>query len=200
MTRILVAAALAAPLTVSLQAQSLAEVARRAEEQRAKAKQEQTRPADTKDTQKKDAEKTDKPATKVYTNDDLKAAPSVLPAAATDADKKPSAAASPAQDVTSPISSSDEASWRRQMTVLREQQAYDESDCRAKDKVVTSLVGMMNAAGGSVGAGGRSINADLAKARSDQQQCQDRLNAAKKRIADLEERARVRGVPPGWLR
>ena len=199
MTRIVLAAALVAPLTASLHAQSLADAARKAEEQRAKAKQAQTKTADT-----KDAQNTEKPATKVYTNDDLVAAPAALSATAdsekksADADKKSSAATGSSGDSSS--AREDAASWRARMTWLRAQVDRDELDCRTKQKAVTTLVSMMNAAGGLVSEGGRLVGAGLGRARADQQECEARVEADKKRIADAEEEARVRGVPPGWLR
>jgi hypothetical protein len=182
-------------VAVSSHAQSLGEIAKKTQEERDKAKT--TAPA------------------KVYTNTDLR--DSSPPLATTPAATTASTTSTDTTKVTTPKTDTadkskelakDEAYWRGRMSSLRSRLATDDAACAPKRTLVTRLSNMLSSlpdtapaivAGGIIAASG-SIAADLAKARTDMEQCEAAVKTDKQVIADTEEEARRLGVLPGWLR
>ena len=190
MFRILLAAAVVAPLTVSLQAQSLADAARKAEEQRVKAEQEQAKTADTKDS--------DKPAaTKVYTNKDLQNVPAtaVVPAPPETVAKEPVVGGTDLKTrVEGTTTVKDEDWWRSRALALRRTLADNQT------KLVAAQVyydGLPDRARGVLGA---PVVEAWMKAKEEISRLSAVVVNDKRALADFEEEARRAGVPPGWLR
>jgi hypothetical protein len=181
-------------LAATVQAQSLAELARKEEERR-----------------KNIAE-----AAKVYTNKDLNAAPapSTPPPAATpakpaadaakDADKeKDTKDAKDAKDATEKDANGkdivkDKAYWAGRLKVLQDQlnqnQTYVEAIQTRVNALTTDFVNRDDPAQRAV------IERDRQKAVAELARLKQAIVDGKKAIANLEEEARRAGVPPGWLR
>jgi hypothetical protein len=199
--RMLLTTVMVVTILPPLHAQSLADAAKQAAEQRAKAKQEQSKPAGTKDSDKTDAPADSK---KIYSNKDLAGAPAPPVAAPSETKKSepteqgsgaPSAAKSDVKN---------EAYWRDRMTALR-------TSCQSKASAVKSLEEIekkkvadarkeMAAACVSCSQTAEIkvtlpavIQVEIEKAKAD-------LAACNKTISLTEEEARVAGVPPGWVR
>lgn len=155
--------------------------------------------------------KTAPPATKTYTNDDLKkmpAPPSPEPGtvpAAKDVDKDPAKpgdakadGAKPAEPVEPAKPAKDEAYWRGRITTAREELRRNEMSRDAFQTRINAL---------SADFAGRDDPYQRATIADDRQKALAELDRVKleiekftKQIADIEEEARRAGVPPGWLR
>lgn len=178
---------LAAPAAVALQAQSLADIARKEEERR----------------------KAIKTPAKVYTNQNIASLPPVsggslaasdtVPANAgadkTDADK---AAAGDEQKVSAPDPSKDQAYWHNRMQALQTQVDRDESYSAALQTRINALTTDFVNRDDPVQRA--AIDRERQKALAELDRLKKAIVDEKKAIGDLEEEARRAGVPPGWLR
>jgi hypothetical protein len=161
----------------ALEAQSLAEVAR-------------------KEAARRKEVKTD---AKVYTNQDL-GPDAVKPAAPAPAKTEP--AATPATETPAktdePKDVKDEKYWRDRMTAAREGLARAEVMQAALQSrlnaLQTDFVNRDDPAQKAV------IAQDTQKAKDAMAQTQADIDKFKKEITDIQEEARKAGVPPGWLR
>jgi hypothetical protein len=199
-------------MPTALHAQSLADIAKKAQEQRDKAKAAAAEKAKTEGEQGKGGASTDKlnaAPTKVYTNKDLPG-DSTRPAAIPVETK-----AEPAVDETSNKAATkkpdepvkDEAYWRGRMTTLRDNLARDKAACEPLAEKVRVLDGiyadsvfyvdgkaMVNRASAAV------IETKQADAKAELRQCTAKVALDQSTIATVEEEARRLGVLPGWLR
>jgi hypothetical protein len=150
------------------------------------------------------------PATRTYTNEDLKKLP---PPAGTDAaakagDKKAGDAAKPddpskptevkADVVAAPEPAKDEKYWRGRISAVKDDIANNQAFRDALQSQINGLSAEFSA---------RDDPYQRAKIADDRQKAIARLATvndaivnATKLIADIEEEARRAGVPPGWLR
>jgi len=208
MTRALLATALVATFTTTaLHAQSLADVAKKAEEQRAKARQEQSKSEDTKGT--------DKPsATKVFTNKDLVDVPS--PPAAAPAETKTESAAKDTSNKTATEKPNepavkDETYWKGRMLVLRQNLDRDRGACPPLATKVRTLENALAATQTTMVQGNQIVPAEfaapaaavrtkLADAVTELGQCTAKVKTDQQAVTDLEEEGRRAGALPGWLR
>ena len=181
MNRTLVATAWVVLLPLSLQAQSLAGVAKKAEAQSTKAKQEQS--ADGKKI-------SDKPQTKVYTNKDLADVP---PSTATPVSSE-TVGSKTTTTTGSATSPQDEASWRSRARELRRTLADDQTKLAAAKAHFDSLPDQAK------GLIDQPVVQAWMKAREDISRLTAVVENDKRAVFDLEEDARRAGVPPGWLR
>jgi hypothetical protein len=170
-------------------AQSLADVARKAEE--ARAKRDQANPDD------KETERA--PVRKVFTNADLKDAPA--PATAPGARKTEV----PAKDTPNKTTEKpgeparDEAWWRTRMAGLRASVDQTTAACVPKAALLASLERAIEIPPPPA----YTISShELAKARArtDLGTCLALIDAAKAAVGAAEEEGRRAGVLPGWLR
>jgi len=147
--------------------------------------------------------KTTPPAKKTYTNDDLKKAPapagtpSAADASAQPADKDK---AEPEKvDATKAAEpASDEGYWRGRITQAREELRRNEVFAETLQVTInsqtTDFVNRDDPAQRAVIADARQKSlAELDRVRSE-------IVKGQKAIGDIEEEARRKGVPPGWLR
>ena len=179
----LLAFALGVTLTAAtVAAQSLADVAKRTEEERAKT-----------------ASKKDAP-TKVITNDDLKKDPNA-PAPAPD-EKPKTATSKPAAKKESEKAEpkQNEAAWKRRATELHVRLAEDERAAAAGRERVAQLQRNVDA----IGCIGCKQTNQLQRQLWDLQETQAKLDAKvandKAAIQEFEEEGRRAGILPGWLR
>ena len=190
MRRLLLLVALLHPTGLA-SAQSLADVAKQTEEQRAMSTT--------------DGKSAVQPSGKVYTNKDL--GPHLGPPAAAPADKSTRVA----QDVPAPASSvtteepskKDEAAWRARMTALRGDLTLATDTRTAKETLVKRLEGIRDNVPGhgfSVAQAYTTASSELAKARAELDAAISAVKAAELSISLAREEARRAGVPPGWLR
>lgn len=183
MTRTLLAIALVALLPSSIQTQSLAGAARKADEERTKAKQEQ--PTD-------DKKKADKPSTKVYTNKDLADVP---PSTATVASSSSeTVTASGSSKTTSDGDGKDESYWRSRAVALRRTLADDQTKLAAAKAHFEALP---DQAKGPLGA---PIVEAWMKAREEITRLTAIVTNDQRALTELEDEARRVGALPGWLR
>lgn len=191
-------------VTSPLLAQSLADVAKKAEEERAKAKREQAKSADTKNAD--DAKKTAKAPTKVYTNKNLVDVPSPPAAASAEPTKSEPAGkntSNKAATEKSDESAKDEAWWRTRMAGLRANLVQATNARVSKAALVKRLEAVRDNVperGFSVAQAYAAASSELAKARAELDFCVGAENAAKAAISAAEEDARRAGVLPAWLR
>jgi hypothetical protein len=162
------------------------------------------------DLAKKEAErrKTAPPATKTYTNEDLKKLPplpdDVKPGdkAKTDDAAKAGDAAKPGQAkpdaASAPAAAKDEKYWRGRISAVKDEIAKNEAFRDALQSQINGLSADFSA---------RDDPNQRAKIADDRQKAIAQLAAvneaitkAVKSIADIEEEARRAGVPPGWIR
>lgn len=181
----------------SLGAQSLADAARQEEERR----------------------KSVKASGKVFTNKDLKLVPQSEPASAdatapvvpvsTSAPDTGKASASPGSKLAAKDAAGgkkadptrqekDEAYWHGRMQVLRERLDQDKTLAEALQSRVNALtadfVNRDDPAQRAV------IEIDRQKALAELERMKKAVTASTNAVAELEEEARLAGVPPGWLR
>jgi len=141
-------------------------------------------------------------AAKVYTNDDLKPAPSpasaapALPAAAANATA--AADTKKAEEKKAAEDDKGESYWRGRMTQAREELRRNEM---FRDALQTKINSLSNdfAARDDPAQRAQLAN-DRQQALAEQARVTGEIDKNKKAIADLEEEARQAGVPPGWLR
>jgi hypothetical protein len=182
----LVVAGLLSSIVAPVRTQSLAEVAKKQEEQR----------------------KSTKGTSKVYTNKDLKGVPAPSPSSPStplpaDTTKPTDTAAGPAEATPSPAAAApsetkDRAYWSQRIQEAREQIARDRVLLDALQTRVNSLdADVVN----------RDDPAQRAKLMNDRERALVELErqkkavaAGEKAVAATEEEARRAGVPPGWLR
>ncbi len=177
-------------VAASSSAQSLADVARKEEARR----------------------KAIKTPSKVYTDADLKRAPATsqsqnaapAPASAAPGQAGASAAAQPTTGgepkagEKQPEPEKDEAWWRSRITEAR---AKLERSKLLADAMQTRINSLTNDWAARDDPAQRALLAqERARAIGELQRLKDEIDAATKEIADIEEEARVAGVPPGWLR
>ncbi len=184
MSRALLATACAVvlSLTSTLQAQSLAAAAKKAEEQSTKAKQEQS----------PDKKKDDKPQTKVYTNKDLADVPPPMAAAPSETAAAPVGGSAPGP--AAPADGHDEARWRSRATALRRTLADDQTKLAAAKAHYDSLP---DTAKGPLGA---PVVEAWMKAREEITRLTAVVANDQRALSDFEEEARKAGVLPGWIR
>jgi hypothetical protein len=176
-------------LAVPLYAQSLGDLAKKEQERR----------------------KAAPPATKVYTNDDLKKiyVPDELTPPAdgskdAKASKDPNAAKDPnapkdAKDAAKPGEPPmDEATWRGKMTAAREDVRRNEMFRDALQSRINALTADFTSRDDP--AQRAQIADDRQKAMAELEQVNKDIEKAKKAISDIEEDARRANVPPGWIR
>jgi hypothetical protein len=172
--------------------QSLADLARRTEEDRAKAK-----------TQSKTQSKTQAPPPqpKSYTNDDLQRTPT--PPASAAAGTKPAAstqaeAAKPDAKDASEEPPKDEKYWKDRITAARAQLARS----KLLFDVMQSKVNALSAYAITRDDPGQQavVTGELQTASRELERLQKDIQNHTKAVADIQEEARRAGVPPGWLR
>jgi hypothetical protein len=131
---------------------------------------------------------------KVYTNDDVAAAdvPAVSPAEAI----SPAGSAPVAE--STPGAKADETSWRKRMKALRAQSDQSAKACAPKAALVARLSSFLDATTTTTSVA--VVGTDLIKARSDLNECQDKMESDRAAIADAQEEGRRQGALPGWLR
>jgi hypothetical protein len=141
-------------------------------------------------------------AAKVYTNDDLKAAPA--PAAAAPTAPAPAAEAAAAADTKkadekkAAEDDKGESYWRGRMAQAREELRRNEM---FRDALQTKINSLSNdfAARDDPAQRAQLAN-DRQQALAEQARVTGEIEKNRKAIADMEEEGRQAGVPPGWLR
>ena len=167
-------------------AQSLAEIAKKEADRR------------------KEAGDKGKPAPKkVYTNDDLKAAPAPSPGsiptpAAADAAKPAANAAADKKAEKKPDEEKGEEYWRNRMAQAREELRRNEMFRDALQTRINSLTNDFSARDDPYQRA--QLADDRQKAVAEMARVTQEIDTLKKRIADIEEEARQAGIPPGWIR
>jgi prophage DNA circulation protein len=209
-TFVLLVASLSMPN--ALHAQSLGELAKKAQEQRdkAKAEGEKAKAEGEKGNVGASTAKPSTPPVKSYTNQDL-VGDSIRPAAAPPATKtEPAvkeASSKEAATAKSDEPQKDEAYWRKRMTTLRGNLARDSAACVPVAKKVRELDDiyadsvfyvdgkpMVNRASAAV------IETKQVDAKTELRQCVAKVALDQTAIDTAEEEARRLGVLPGWLR
>ena len=158
-----------------------------------------------------DRKKATPAAKKTYTNDDLKQVvpPSGTPgkpaddaAKAADAKSGDAKAAEPQKvggDDKKPTEpAKDEAYWRARITAAREDVRRNESFKEALQSRINALTADFSARDDPYQRA--KVSDDRQKALAELARVSDDIEKSKKQIADIEEEARLAGVPPGWLR
>jgi hypothetical protein len=172
-------------LSTAASAQSLADVAKRAEEQRAKAAAEH------------------KPPAKVITNGDLKPAPPVTavppaPVAATpDAEEKPAAGNDATKDVDPKKT---EAYWKRRATELHAQLAADEKAAVPGRDQMARMQHNIDAIACFICPARNQLESQLIQMQEEQKRLDAAVAADRAAISEFEEEGRRLGILPGWLR
>lgn len=138
-------------------------------------------------------------ASKVYTNKDLPKAPAPQPAPAgtppavkPPAEQKPEEAKKPDEEVK------DEAWWRARMTAATTELQRAEMALQAFQSRVNALSTDFAARDDPYQRA--QIAVDRQKTLNELERVKSDIVRLKQQIADIEEEARVAGVPPGWLR
>ncbi|HSK10443.1 MAG TPA: hypothetical protein VK911_12765 [Vicinamibacterales bacterium] len=171
----------------AVQAQSLAEVAKKEEDRR----------------------KTVKGSGKVYTNDDLRrypvTTPAVLPGQTDEAaGQKPATAPGAGAEAGIPApekvgdEKKDETYWKKRVTDAREQLRRSEGFLEAMQTRVNSLTNDFYARDDP--AQRAVVWSQRTAALEEMDRLTKEIAGYKKAIASIEEEARREGVPPGWLR
>ncbi len=139
---------------------------------------------------------------KVYTNDDLKAAPPPSPGSvpappAKDATAQKEATKK-AEDAKAPGGEKGEEYWRGLMAQTREELRRNEMFREALQTRINSLTNDFSARDDPYQRA--QLADDRQKAIAEMARVTQEIEALKKKIADIEEEARQAGVPPGWIR
>ena len=146
--------------------------------------------------------KTTPPAKKTYTNDDLKKAPAPAGTPAADSSAKPAdkdkAEPEKVDATKAGEPATDETYWRGRITQAREELRRNELFAETLQVTInsqtTDFVNRDDPAQRAVIADARQKSlAELDRVRSE-------IEKGRKAIGDIEEEARRKGVPPGWLR
>jgi len=172
------------PVAAALQGQSLAGVAKKAEEESTKAKQEQS--ADGK-------KLADKPSTKVYTNKDLADVPPA-PAASSRSETGAASSNSKTTSAEPTPTTKDESWWRSRAVTLRRTLADDQTKLAAAKAHYDALP---DQAKGPLGA---PVVEAWMKAKEEITRLTATVVNDQRALADFEEEARRAGVLPGWIR
>jgi len=140
-------------------------------------------------------------AAKVYTNDDLKAAPAPAAAPTTPAPAAEAAAAADTKKADEKKAGDDdkgESYWRGRMAQAREELRRNEM---FRDALQTKINSLSNdfAARDDPAQRAQLAN-DRQQALAEQARVTGEIEKNRKAIADMEEEGRQAGVPPGWLR
>jgi len=140
-------------------------------------------------------------AAKVYTNDDLKAAPGPAAAPAAPAPAAEAAAALDPKKTDEKKAAEDdkgESYWRGRMAQAREELRRNEM---FRDALQTKINSLSNdfAARDDPAQRAQLAN-DRQQALAEQARVAGEIEKNRKAIADMEEEGRQAGVPPGWLR
>jgi hypothetical protein len=140
-------------------------------------------------------------AQKVYTNEDLKAAPApsaAPPAPAGAAPAQAAADAKKADDTKPPEEEKGESYWRGRMVQAREELRRNEM---FRDALQTKINSLSNDFAARDDPAQRAqIANDRQQSLAEQARVAGEIEKNKKAVADIEEEARLAGVPPGWLR
>ncbi len=155
---------------------TLADIARKAQEQRQRA------------------------VTRVYTNDDLKTqglpAPAPTPAAAPQV--KSDTAAPSAAEKPAPAGADTEDAWRARIVRARDDLHRNEVFAEALQSRINALTSDFAARDDP--AQRAQLADDRQKALEELERVKKDIETSRKAVADIEEEARKAGVPPGWLR
>ena len=141
---------------------------------------------------------------KVYTNDDLKAAPppspGSIPTPAAPADKDAAAQKDAAKKPDQKGAQEDkgEEYWRQRMAQAREELRRNEMFGEALQTRINSLTNDFSARDDPYQRA--QLADDRQKAVAEKARVTQEIDTLKKKIADIEEEARQAGVPPGWIR
>jgi hypothetical protein len=142
--------------------------------------------------------------TKVYTREDLPPSAVVVPAAPAAA---PAAAAAAGQAPAAPVDPKAEAPkedekgedwWRARMEQAREGLRRNEMFAQALQSRMNALA--VDVASRDDPAQRQVLSLERQKSVQELARVQGDIEKLKKQIVDIEEEARVAGVPPGWLR
>lgn len=170
-------------MAAPLHAQSLADVARKTEQERAAAKT----------------------PTKVYTNKDLTDAPPSTTTSAADARPVQAPAQTAKADTGAAVevksslrdTTRDETYWKDRMRKLQAQLSDDQTYGKAAASRIDALSADLDGAGG---ARRIVIESERLRATTELSQLTAAIKNDLRAIADLEEEARRAGIPPSWLR
>ncbi len=168
--------------------QSLADVAKKTEEERAKAGADKKAP------------------TKVITNEDLKKKPAETPdapAGATETDKPKTGAAKPAVKKAAGEKADpkqEEAYWKRRATELHARLTADEKLAAAGRERVDRLRGAVATIECIVCRERTQLESQLARTKEDQARLDAKVESDHAAIQAFEEEGRRAGILPGWLR
>jgi len=140
---------------------------------------------------------------KVYTNDDLKAAPppspgSITTPASADAKDASKDAAAQKEAAKKPEEEKGEEYWRQRMGQAREELRRNEMFREALQTRINSLTTDFSARDDPYQRA--KLADDRQKAVGEMARVTEEIETLKKQMADIEEEARQAGVPPGWLR
>jgi hypothetical protein len=186
-------------------AQSLADVARKAEEERARIAAENK----DKNKDKDPGDKDQKDAPKVITNEDLKTHPgdAALNAAAAKAEKAKAAdekAAAKKPVATDQLDKNDpkqtEAYWRRRATELHNRLAADEQKAREERVKVERFRHNTESIGCFACPARNQLESQLIRMDEEQAHLDAKVESDRAAIQDFEEEGRRLGILPGWLR
>ena len=185
-TGALIAMAIVSLLSTTASGQSLADVAKRAEEQRAKAAAEH------------------KPPAKVITNGDLKPALPVTAVPPAPAAGRPDAeeAQPPAgNDATTDVDpKKTEAYWKRRATELHAQLAADEKAAVPGRDQMARLQHNIDAIGCFICPARNQLESQLIQMQEEQKRLDAAVAVDRLEIREFEEEGRRLGILPGWLR
>ena len=188
MIRALIAISIVALVPAAASAQSLADVAKRAEEQRAKAAAENKAPA------------------KVITNSDLKpatpvtaVAPSPVADTAADEVKPPAAKDAPGRTPDADPKKT-EAYWKRRANELHAQLAADEKAAAPGREQMARLQHNIDAIGCFICPARNQLESQLIQMQDDQKRLDAAVAADRAAISAFEEEGRRLGILPGWMR
>ncbi|OFW04005.1 MAG: hypothetical protein A3H96_16320 [Acidobacteria bacterium RIFCSPLOWO2_02_FULL_67_36] len=136
---------------------------------------------------------------KVITGKDLPKAAKPVPPAAPPADQKTAEQkAADAQKAGEKPEEKDEAWWRARMTQAREELRRNQAFADALQSRINSLAADFASRDDPFQRA--KIDDDRRKAIGELDRVTKEIEQTTKKIADIEEEARVAGVPPGWLR
>ncbi len=135
---------------------------------------------------------------KVYTNEDL---PDAEKDAKKDAKKtkgKATPTPTPGARVVSPEPLAEEASWKSRAAACRSAIQVAEAELASRNEALAKLTTDTLASTDTTGI--FRLKAEQERMRAEIQQAEERLQAAKRALEQLEEEARHKSIPPGWLR
>ena len=151
-----------------------------------------------------------KTPSRVYTDADLRRLPLPGPVTATAPQVTvPAAAGEQTRDLAQPAATvvkapaeqepeRDEAWWRTRMTEARAKLDQSKFLCDAIQSRINALTNDWSAADDPIHRA--ALAADRDKALGELERLQKDVTTQTKAVADIEEEARLAGVPPGWLR